>query len=475
MQILNAQTVNNQMGTTKTYEQFHKFLGSAPHRLGVVARYYTGLTASYLTESLMNIYTNEGQNKKNSFQSINSFAFEWDVDIDFIKRIEFAAVPVGDGANGSEITMAFKERYFEKYDTFIVEDSRQLLIVKTPPQRKADNYYELSAQLIDADFTSTLDVAACQVGSKTRWHSNYMPELSEEGYSKYQSNVERYRNHISHHRNDITWSDQYALMEDVFIGLGKNKGSGNQEQTIYKMHKKEQELLDSFMYARNQAMLLGKTNYDKNGKCTITDSATGRAIPMGDGMIAQIERYANKYAYARVTTAMLDKIMANMTEKSAQPEGNSYVFVVNNVLYAQLQKTLRTYLMGVTQSSSVFYSQRTGGKVKVGTTFDSYEFLGNTITFKVDKALSIEYPNKGYGLVVDMTADMLSGKPAMAMFTLEGKEFYRNTILGVGGYGGGDSGEVSTPVAGNKLVYSGYAGIGVFSPFRSCIIEENKA
>lgn len=473
MQILNAQTVKAQMGGTKTYEDFHKFLGAAPHRLGVVARYYTGLTASYLTESLMNIYTNEKQSK-NQFQSIDSFSFEWDVDIDFIKRIEFAAVPVGDGANGSDIIMAFRERYYEKYDTFIIEDSRQLAIVKTPPIRKADNYWELTAQLIDADYTSILDVEACQVGSKTRWHSNYMPELSEEGYSKYQSNVERYRNHISHHRNDITWSDQFAIMEDVFIGLGANKGSGDQAQTIFKMHKKEQELLDSFMYARNNAMLLGKSNYDKNGKCTVSEKDTGRPIPMGDGLIAQIERYANKFSYARVTSSMLDKIMANMTEKSANAEGNMYVFVVNTILYAQLQKTLREYLRGVTQSASVYYSQKSGGKVKVGTTFDTYEFMGNQITFKVDKALSIEYPNKGYGLVVDMTADMLANKPAMALFTIKGGEFVRNTILGVGGATGVASGDVSTPVAGSRLVYSGYAGIGVFSPFKSCIIEENK-
>jgi hypothetical protein len=43
----------------------------------------------------------------------------------YIKRIEFAAVPVGDGAGGTEITMAFRERYYEKYDTFKIENSGQ--------------------------------------------------------------------------------------------------------------------------------------------------------------------------------------------------------------------------------------------------------------------------------------------------------------------------------------------------------------
>lgn len=474
MQILNSQTVKANMGTTKTYEDFHKFLGAAPHRLGVVARYYTNLTASYLTESLMNIYTNE-KNPSSQFQSINSFAFEWDVDIDFIKRVEFAAVPVGDGANGSEIIMAFKERYYEKFDTFRVEESRQLLIVMTPPSRKADNYWEMTVRLIDADYSSILDVDACQIGSKTRFQSNFHPELSEQGYSKYQSNIERYRNHISHHRNDITWSDQFAIMEDVFIGLGQNKGSGDQSQTIYKMHKKEQELLESFMTARNNAMLLSKSNYDRNGKCTIHDEL-GRAVPMGDGIIPQIERYANKYGYARVTIDMLDRLMLQMTEKSAKPTGNDYVFIVNTVLWGQLQPVLREFLKNATQSSTAFYSQKTGSKVNVtvGATFDSYISAGNQITFKVDKALSIEYPRTGYGLIVDLTSDLMDNKPAMSMFTIKGGEFIRNTIKGVGGTTGVESGDVSTPVAGSKLVYSGYAGIGVFSPYRSVIVSEEK-
>ena len=51
-------TSNNvQMGETRTYENFYKFLGAKPERLGVVSRLYEDLTASYLTEALSNIYT----------------------------------------------------------------------------------------------------------------------------------------------------------------------------------------------------------------------------------------------------------------------------------------------------------------------------------------------------------------------------------------------------------------------------------
>lgn len=67
------------MGTTRTYEEFYKFLGSQPHKLGVVSRLYPNLTASYLTESLRNIFYNDTK-KSNRFQSLNSLYFEWEVE-----------------------------------------------------------------------------------------------------------------------------------------------------------------------------------------------------------------------------------------------------------------------------------------------------------------------------------------------------------------------------------------------------------
>ena len=45
------------MGETRTYEDFYKYLGVKPTRLGIVSRMYDDLTASFLTESLKNIFT----------------------------------------------------------------------------------------------------------------------------------------------------------------------------------------------------------------------------------------------------------------------------------------------------------------------------------------------------------------------------------------------------------------------------------
>lgn len=40
---------------------------------------------------------------------------------------------------------------------------------------------------------------------------------------------------------------------------------------VYKMVKKEKELLDTFVYALNTGLLLNKGNVDVNGRATISD------------------------------------------------------------------------------------------------------------------------------------------------------------------------------------------------------------
>ena len=173
-------TIKPEMSHTKTYEDFYKFLGAKPTRSGIVSTMYKHLTASYLTEGLGNIMYNK-QSSGSKFQKINSLMFEWEIDVAFIKRIKFAAVPVGDGSNGSEITMYFTERYYEKNDTFVIELSKQQCFVMAAPIRKADNFWEYSVRLIDNTYTSVLDATACNIGMETRFITNYQPELHEEG------------------------------------------------------------------------------------------------------------------------------------------------------------------------------------------------------------------------------------------------------------------------------------------------------
>lgn len=81
-----------------------------------------------------------------------------------------------------------------------------------------------------------------------------MPELHEEGYVKYQSNVERHRGYISTHRVDDTYSALYKAHENVFISIGKGDGNGKMKETMYKMDTVEKNLLQNFLYVRNNGL-----------------------------------------------------------------------------------------------------------------------------------------------------------------------------------------------------------------------------
>lgn len=167
------------MGQTKTYEDWSKYLGSKPHRIGVVARMYTDNTLNFITDGLRNIFYKD--EKADQFQLSSSLLFEWTVETNNIKKVEFAEVPTEDGANGTEITMAFRENYYQKYDIFRIDATKQQCQVVSRPIRKRDDYWEVQVRLIDNDYDTTLDTDGCQVGMTTTFQSVAMPELSEEG------------------------------------------------------------------------------------------------------------------------------------------------------------------------------------------------------------------------------------------------------------------------------------------------------
>ena len=165
---------------TKTYEDWSTYVGAKPHRFGVIARMFPQNTLSFITDGLRNIYYNDAKGG-NRFQTINSLFFEWDIDTNQVKKVEFAEKPSTLGEGGTEITMAFKENYYQKYDIFMIDESRQQCQVVSRPIRKRDDYWEVQVRLIDNDYSSILDDSACEEGMTTTWKSVAVPELSEEG------------------------------------------------------------------------------------------------------------------------------------------------------------------------------------------------------------------------------------------------------------------------------------------------------
>lgn len=198
----------------------------------------------------------------------------------------------------------------------------------------------------------------------------------------------------------------------------------------------------------------------------------------GDGLVPQIERFASKMKFAKMNITVINTIMENLNQKAVRPTGNHYTFIVNDRFWSMVNTTLADWLKLWGSTPTLMYSKATQSMMKidtplkVGATYVSYEVQGNTVTFMVDRALSREYPNKSYGICLDLTPDMTTGEPAIAAFTLKGAEFVTSKFPGHGGVDGITSGIVSSPVAGSKLIVGGYAGIVAFAPYKSFIAEE---
>lgn len=288
-------------------------------------------------------------------------------------------------------------------------------------------------------------------------------------FVKYQSNVEKHRNYITCHRNDDSYSSLYAAKEDNFITIANNKDG---KETVYKMTPMKKNLMENFLYVRNNMLLFSKSTVDANGKTTLVDKATGRPIYVGDGLIPQVERYANKFVYNKLTIDVIRNMMSSMGEKSDDSMGNHWVCICNDKFMQDINGVLAEHLAQFKTDATYMWSKDAGKYLKVGATFDSYEYLGNTITFKADKTFSREFGyDKGYCLCLDLTTNKQEGNPAMAMYTFKGGDMIQSSVIGVGGKDGLSSGEVSTPVAGGKEIIHGYSGLVVYNPYRSYILR----
>lgn len=296
---------------------------------------------------------------------------------------------------------------------------------------------------------------------------NIQPEFHETGATKYTSNFEKQTGWIQELRVDIDASARYLAMEDSFVKV-IDDGVGNAKSHVFKMPGMKKVLMDNFMEARNNGMLWNKTTMDAQGKCMLHDRQ-GRDLICGDGVVAQISRYCGKSNYTKLTTAVLTQVIRDLADKCEEAMGNEFTFVVNDILFNELQDACADFLHNHTVDQQFLYSTFEKDKIKVGATYKAFEYSGNTISFKLDRALTNEYPSQGYGIMVDLTSDSVSGMSPIQALTLKGKQMITNQLTGVGVR----DGEVASVVAGQKLMLTGYAGIACLNPYRAHILIQN--
>ena len=457
---------------TLTRGNFYQLLQGRPQYIGLVGKMHPEYTMMYLTQCLQNVVYNDKVKKPSGVTQLDTMSFSWAIEDNEIKRITFAEdVDQNATFTGSdEIVFYFTESYYQNFDIFEIDGSRQQCRVIAKPEIISANCVKVTCRLIDPTYKLKLDNSACMKGMTTRWLYSAHPEIHYEGYSKYTSNIERYKGYITRHRYEINVSSEYAMKEDYFLKLSKEEGAYKQE-AMYSMSDKQQILLNTTLAGMNASNLLAKTNMDANGHCTDIDQATGQEIIIGDGLIPQIERYASKFVYnEHITWTALQRMIHALNEKRQSYIGNKYLFLCNDIMWHDIQSMGMKTAYAWKEVASTMWSKAADGFVKLGATFSTFEIEGNEVTFKVDNALCIEYPNKGFAMMLNVTPDELKGRPAVECFSLMNKEFQTNFLPGVGGENGMSAGAVSSPLAATTYINWGYTGIGVYMPFLSAML-----
>lgn len=89
-------------------------------------------------------------------------------------------------------------------------------------------------------------------------------------------------------------------------------------------------------------------------------------------IIAQVERFANKFVFSKLSAKFFNKALSALVSKCEKAQGNTFVFIMNSQMSYEVQDTLAAWIDGKKVDQAFLYSKEANGYVKVGATFSSY-------------------------------------------------------------------------------------------------------
>lgn len=472
MKVFDYNTLPATAGETKTMQELIGIIGQKPELAKEIVTLpeYAGLTALKLTEMLGGVFHNENKGLTN----IETFVFDWVIDIkNNIPRIEFAEDCTETGEGGAEFVVVLKKRYYYKNEVMELENRQQLFVIREPTTVTPDKH-NYAVRLVAGDYSKRVNTAFMTRNKKTRYLSNFQPEMSEKGYSRYMNNLEKHRGFINRHRVQESRSGDYSALGMKYVQVA-NGGNGFD---YYKIPEMKKRLLDDLMLAVNNAMLFAETNYSDTFQCLIQEE-DGRPIPIGEGVIPQIRRFCAQQGYntdasGNLPINVLKNAMAESVSKQIKKTGHKLVMVCNYRLFLQVQSSLDAVYGSRIVAENLFLTKVDGGKLKVGATYAGYEFAGNQIILMEDAALTQRYTDKGFGVIINTLVETNNGtKVNVEQMTIKGAQLFEGSLPGFGGMSGYASGNVSSMIAANEYGIMAYRGVKVNDPYSAFILEEN--
>ena len=77
----------------------------------------------------------------------------------------------------------------------------------------------------------------------------------------------------------------------------------------------------------------------------------------------KFERFASGYKYAKLSINVINTVLNQMNQRAVSSTGNHYTFIVNDILWGQINTTLGDWLKA--WQSTALYSKKAGGYVNV--------------------------------------------------------------------------------------------------------------
>jgi hypothetical protein len=129
--------------------------------------------------------------------------------VNFIKKVKITADAT---PTAGVFTVSLEEKYYNKNETFALENGTQLFIVAPPIYKGAKNF-EHKVKMVSNN--GGIPDASMLKKGRTTLSSNYHPELSVRGYVKYQFNTETHRNYLFKHRSSDVQSAEYQQLTRI--------------------------------------------------------------------------------------------------------------------------------------------------------------------------------------------------------------------------------------------------------------------
>lgn len=504
MKLVNKDTIARFSNQAYDVQSMMALMGRQPHHIAGYIRhrkqFNQGLMA--ITEGLGNVYMEDMSNLK-KLEDIDTFSFTWDVETSQIPVIRITRDLTEDGSTGGLVTIFMESRYFSKYDIFALENTQQLYVVSEPEKVGSYEFAYTCKVITTPRSGNAIQLEYARKNRTARYLYNAHTEWSEFGSTKQHYQTERHINWMTKIRADQEYSNDFRATEDLYFmsesDIRKAADVRGGTYKIFKLDSVEQQVLDHFILSANNSLLFGRSSMDERTGRSNIQINNNQDVIMGDGLIASYERYAQYIDYNRLSVRDFQDAIEFIVDKRGESQGN-HITVIHNRRFSRqkanaLQEAIQFF---APQNNGTWFFGRDEGStgsdhydgmarkaklaqknipnpIKVGATFNTYIYEGNTITFVEDSALTSHYRDRGYAIFVDtgLYEDEKGQVPGVHLKTLKGRALVKSHITGIGGIDGTTSGIASNAADGGRFVVLGWRGICVRNPYAAVIFEEN--